>query len=65
MKLSTVKSILEDMKQIYPYKDEETDFSQARDMCAMIENGVTLRTRDEKTGVYIEMTKYAEREERI
>lgn len=65
MKLSTIKSILVDMKKIYPYEDEETDFMLRQDVRSCRENGVEIRTTDNETGVIVNLTKYAEREDLI
>ena len=47
---------LDEMKAIYPFKDEETILC-TRDFESLRHNHIAIRTRDEKTGIYIEMAK--------
>lgn len=59
MEGGTVKQFLEaldEMRKIYPFKDEETHIC-TRDIRNLSHNTLSIRTADEKTGIYIEMTK--------
>ena len=58
MKISTIKNILDDMQKIYPFKDDSTEFELTRNPVACRDNGVTIQTFDEETGIYINLTKY-------
>lgn len=65
MQGGTVKQFmdaLEEMRKVYAFKDEATRLctSNMRTMC---HDMVTIRTVDEKTGVYIEMSKDIPHEE--
>lgn len=50
------KDMLEEMKTVYPYKDEDTVLS-THDVMTMSHTALELATTDEKTGVYIVMAK--------
>ena len=59
MQGGTVKQFmdaLEEMRTIYPFKDEDTRLC-TRDFRTLSHNSLSIRTVDEKTGVYIEMSK--------
>ena len=59
MQGGTVKQFmdaLEEMRTIYPFKDEDTRMC-TRDFRTLSHNALSIRTVDEKTGVYIEMSK--------
>lgn len=58
MKISAFKNILDDMQKIYPFKDNETEFELTHNPLACRDNGVTIQTFDEETGIYINLTKY-------
>ena len=56
---ASVKDFLEalnEMKAIYPFKDEDTILC-TRNFNSLSHNHIAIRTRDEKTGIYIEMSK--------
>lgn len=50
------KEALDEMKTIYPYEDEKTRLST---MCpeSLVHNTLNIVTQDEKTGIYISMSK--------
>ena len=50
------KEALEEMKTIYPYEDDKTVI-QTRDIISLGNNHLSIATRDEKTGILIEMSK--------
>ena len=50
------KEALEEMKTIYPYEDDKTVI-QTRDTISLGNNHLSIATRDEKTGILIEMSK--------
>lgn len=50
------KDALDEMKTIYPFEDEKTRI-QTRDMIELSHNHLSIVTKDEKTGVWIEMSK--------
>lgn len=59
MEGGTVKQFLdalEEMRALYPFKDEETILC-TRDFHRLTHNSLSIRTKDEKTGIYVEMTK--------
>lgn len=56
------KDILEEMKNIYPFKDENT-YMSTLDLQRCEHARLTIETIDEKTGIQIEMSK--EIEERL
>lgn len=61
----TVKQFLDaldEMRTLYPFKDEKTQIS-TRDAMRNTHECLTIITTDEKTGVIIEMTKRIQREE--
>ena len=47
---------LNEMKTIYPFDEEKTIFC-TRDFASLRHNVLSIRTQDEKTGIYIEMSK--------
>lgn len=53
------KDLLEDMKKVYPYKDEKT-FLSTYDEDRLVPYAVTIITEDEETGVEIRMHKRIE-----
>jgi hypothetical protein len=53
------KEALEEMKTIYPYQDEKTVI-QTRNAINMGHNHLSIATRDEKTGILVEMSKSIE-----
>ena len=58
MTVEEFKDILNEMRQVYPYKDEETLFGTTHDPReAQITSRVELYTKDQATGVYITMRK--------
>lgn len=64
MEGGTVKQFLdalEEMRTIYPYKDEETRLS-TRNAMSYTPDTLTIITKDEKTGIIIEMSKVIPRE---
>lgn len=59
MESATVKQFLDalnEMRAIYPFKDEETCLC-TRDFPTLRHDRLTIRTVDEETGIIIEMTK--------
>lgn len=50
------KEALEEMKTIYPYEDDKT-IIKTRDAISMGNNHLSIATKDEKTGILIEMSK--------
>jgi hypothetical protein len=56
------KDTLELMRSIYPFEDDKTRI-QTRNFESLDHNHLSLRTQDEKTGVWIEMTKNVEERE--
>lgn len=50
------KDALEEMKAIYPYKDDKTVI-QTRDIRTFGNNHLSIATKDEKTGILVEMSK--------
>jgi hypothetical protein len=54
-----VKDILEEMKTIYAYKDEKTAFDLGNDPSRWDRNVVNIITKDEETGITIDMKKNA------
>lgn len=50
------KDALEEMKTIYPFDDSKT-FIQTRDIINMGNNHLSISTKDDKTGIIIEMSK--------
>lgn len=50
------KEALEEMKTIYPYEDDKTVI-QTRDAISLGNNHLSISTKDEKTGILIEMSK--------
>lgn len=59
MESTTVKQFkdaLEEMKKIYPFKDEETILC-TRNFASLQHNHLAIRTKDKETGIYIEMSK--------
>lgn len=64
MRGGTVKQFLdalEEMRSVYPFKDEETQLCTTS-IQTLAENHLTIYTRDEKTGIHIEMSKDIPRE---
>lgn len=60
MKNGTVKEFLEtldEMRTVYPFKDEETFMCKIDPRTFDCNNAISLRTVDEKTGVTIHMSK--------
>ena len=47
---------LDEMKTLYPYDDEKTILCTRNFEC-LSHNALSIRTQDEKTGIYIEMSK--------
>lgn len=47
---------LETMRTIYPFEDEKTRL-QTNNIQSLDHNNLSIITKDEKTGVWIEMTK--------
>ena len=59
MEGGTVKQFLDaldEMRAIYPFKDEET-YLCTRDFKTLSHNSLSIRTKDEKTGIYVELSK--------
>ena len=59
MKGGTVKRFLmalDEMRAIYPFDDDKTELC-TRDFRNLSHNTLSIRTQDEKTGIYIELTK--------
>ena len=59
MEAANVKQFLDaldEMKTIYPFDDEKTIIC-TRDLKSLSHNHLAIRTQDEKTGIYIEMSK--------
>ena len=59
MEGGTVKQFLdalEEMRTIYPFKDDKTALC-TRDFITLSHSSLSIRTQDEKTGIYIELTK--------
>lgn len=50
------KDALEAMRTIYPFEDDKTKI-QTRDIVSLDHNHLSIATQDEKTGVWIEMSK--------
>lgn len=50
------KDLLEEMKTVYPYKDEKTNVNYMVDMMTRYPR-LEIQTEDEKTGVTIVMSK--------
>lgn len=50
------KETLEEMKTIYPYEDDKTVI-QTRDIISLGNNHLSIATKDEKTGILVEMSK--------
>lgn len=62
MRAATVKQFkeaLDEMKKIYPFEDDKTIIC-TRDIQSLSHNHLAIRTKDEKTGIYIEMSKSLE-----
>lgn len=60
MRDGTVKEFLDtlkEMKEVYPYKDEETTICTVRYDTFDVHSSIQLRTVDEKTGVTILMSR--------
>ena len=58
MTVEEFKDILDEMRQVYPYRDEETLFGTSYDPReAQSTSRVELYTKDQATGVYITMRK--------
>jgi hypothetical protein len=47
---------LQEMKAIYPFDDEKTILC-TRDLATLSHNSLSIRTKDEYTGIFIEMSK--------
>lgn len=47
---------LDEMRSIYPFDDEKTQICTRNDY-ALMENQLSIVTTDEKTGVFIQMSK--------
>lgn len=61
---ATVKQFkdgLEETKTIYPYDDDKT-YIQTRNLESLSHNHLDIVTKDEKTGILIEMSKNIARE---
>ena len=59
MQGGTVRQFLaaiEEMRSLYPFNDDKTILC-TRDFARLSHNSLSIRTQDEKTGIYIEMTK--------
>lgn len=56
------KDALDEMKNIYPFDDSKT-YIQTRDIIKLEHDHLSIRTIDEKTGILIEMSKKADKEE--
>ncbi len=54
------KDMLEEMKTIYPYEDEKTRLT-THNVMTMSHDCLEIATKDEKTGIYIVMSKEVER----
>jgi hypothetical protein len=50
------KDTLEIMGSIYPFEEDKTKM-QTRDICSLDHNHLSIITQDEKTGVWIEMSR--------
>jgi hypothetical protein len=50
------KDALEEMRAIYPFDDEKTQIC-TRNERALMENQLSIITTDEKTGIFIQMSK--------
>ena len=60
----TVKQFLDaldEMSKIYPFEADKT-YMSTKDMKTLMNRALTIRTQDEKTGIYIEMHKRFEDE---
>ena len=53
-KVSDFKKTLEKMREVYPFRDEETEIVNTYDYCSMQHNSLTIHTVD-KTGVHVVM----------
>lgn len=58
-----LKGALEEIKTVYAYKDESTGFDLLNDMRRCDRNVVAVTTKDENTGIVIEMKKSIEENE--
>jgi hypothetical protein len=50
------KDMLERMRSVYPFRDEETKIVTTYDPCSREHEVLQIKTRDQKTGVYILMS---------
>ena len=55
--IEALKTILKEMKTIYPYESEKTLFRMSRDLHMCSETVVEIKTIDEKTGIEVIMSK--------
>jgi hypothetical protein len=57
MSLSDFNAVIEEMRGIYPFKNNKTYLSNLRDMISNSQRRVEIITTDEKTGVNIVLSK--------
>ena len=55
--IKALKNTLEEMKNIYPYKDEKTMFRLGRNPIRCNDSVVEIKTIDEDTGIEVIMAK--------
>lgn len=61
MTIKQLYGIIDDMRKIYDFKNDETHITNMLDMPSMAVNCLEITTFDEATGVQITMQKGAER----
>ena len=54
---------LDEMKTIYPYENEKTIFKLEGNIVTCQDSIVTIETKDEKTGIWVKMSKDASMKE--
>lgn len=57
--VGAVYKTLEEMRGIYPYRDEETSFNVEHDICKCINSVISIRTIDKETGIIVNLSKDA------
>ena len=57
MTLKQFNDTLEEMRTIYPFKDEKTRLGELKDLCSDSLRQVEIVTTDEETGIQIIMSK--------
>lgn len=57
MSLAQFNKTIEQMRSIYPFRDDKAMLGELRDLCSNSQRSVEIITRDEDTGITIVMQK--------